>query len=341
MIDLTMDEVSDGETAPETPSVQRQTRSGIVQTARASYEPKIEKDTKTPRKLIKTQNVLENRLENRPENRFENESSGPSRPKHSKPMKLWNGKKDEQERENYEREKCEREKSEREIELKNENDRKNENIERKKRAEQRIRIEEQQRLEQRMIALENSTTPRYLQEENHEFRRSVAMIGLRYNDPQNPSLFVKSESPTRFSGELDENDEEIPDFSGGARNPFEVNYGYKWFENNSDGTRTVVRKCVKRVLDPENDRKEIDILAMERLDEDNGHVLKKVDTLMDNLTRPLEDAMASYGKMNEKYIRGQEGGKLMSWVDFEMLVILEKTITADLLELEKEICSKF
>merc|ERR1712071_432014 len=115
MIDLTMDEVSDGETAPETTSVQRETRSGIVKTPRAEYEPKIQKDTKTPRKLIQTQNILENRLENRSQNES---SSGPSRPKHSKPMKLWNGKKDEQEREKYYREKSEREKSERETEKK-------------------------------------------------------------------------------------------------------------------------------------------------------------------------------------------------------------------------------
>jgi hypothetical protein len=372
MIDLTMDEVSDGETAPETPAVDRRP-GGIVKTPRAEYESKKSKDTKRPRKLIQTENRfhdrfenssenrlenrlgnrLENRLENRHENRlergkniFENESesAGPSRPRHSKSMKLWNGESDKKEREKYYREKSEREKHERENELRTGN------IERKTREEERIRYEsrhrEQQRLNQRMTALtqnrQNPANARSLQEENSEFRRILVpqMVGLRHSDPQNPSLFVKTENPTQFSGELDENNEQLPDFSGGARNPFEVNYGYKWFEN-TDGTKTLSRKCVKRVLEPVKDRKEIDILAMERLDEDNAHILRKVDTLMDNLTRPLEDAMAMYGELNDKYIRGQEGGKLMTWMDFEMLVILEKTITADMFELEKEICSKF
>ena len=277
LIDLTSDdEVSGGETAPESPAIQRSTRSGIIQTRRADYEPTnrkkpkiLEKDTKNPQKLIQTKNNFENRLETKFENEFESES-GFSKLKKSKSMKLWNGEKDAQEREKYERENSERA----EIEL----------------------IEYQ-----RMKSLQNSTATRSLQEENLEFRRNMPMVGLRQNNPQNSSLFVKIEHPTRFSGESEENDKQSPDFSGGARNPFEVNYGYKWFENDIDGTKKVVRKCVKRVLEPDKDRKEIDTLAMERLDQDSAHVLRKVDTLMDNLTRPLEDAMAIYGELNKKY----------------------------------------
>ena len=106
LIDLTSDdEVSGGETAPESPAIQRSTRSGIIQTRRADYEPTnrkkpkiLEKDTKNLQKLIQTKNNFEKRLETKFENEFESES-GISKLKKSKSMKLWNGEKDAQERE--------------------------------------------------------------------------------------------------------------------------------------------------------------------------------------------------------------------------------------------------